>query len=193
MLGETDEAHGWRRSKADGGCLMDLSEDRVVSRGFAMPHSPRVANGRLWLLDSGRGLLVTVDPKDGRVEVVAELPGYTRGLALTSEAAIVGLSRIRETSTFGGVPIAEKRDKLKSGIAIVELRTGNVAALLEFKSGVEEVFDVQLLAHVRRPLLSGPHAGQDDGQVIWRVPQMGTADTNGQDKSLYKQPCKRLS
>jgi uncharacterized protein (TIGR03032 family) len=136
-----------------------------------MPHSPRVANGRLWLLDSGRGRLVTVDSKDGRVETVAELPGYTRGLALTREAAFVGLSRIRETSTFGGVPIAERRDQLKCGVGIVELRTGKLAALLEFKSGVEEVFDVQVLPGLRRPLISGPFAGQDGNEVIWIVPQ----------------------
>jgi len=170
MLGETDFARGWRPNKASGGCLMEVDSGQVVARGFAMPHSPRVANGRLWLLDSGRGRLVTVDSKDGRVETVLELPGYTRGLALTSEAAFVGLSRIRETSTFGGIPIAEKRDQLKCGVAIIELRTGNLACLLEFKSGVEEVFDVQVLPNLRRPLLSGPFADQDGGEVIWTVP-----------------------
>jgi uncharacterized protein (TIGR03032 family) len=174
MLGETDAARGWRPNKASGGCLMDVTSNAVVARGFAMPHSPRVANGRLWLLDSGCGRLVTVDPKDGRLDTVVELPGYTRGLALTPEAAIVGLSRIRETSTFGGVPIAERRDELKCGVAIVELRTGRMAALLEFKSGVEEVFDVQLLAGLKRPVLSGPFAGQDGNEVIWTVPQPRT-------------------
>jgi uncharacterized protein (TIGR03032 family) len=173
MLGETDTAGGWRPNKASGGCLMDMTASAVVARGFAMPHSPRVANGRLWLLDSGRGRLVTLDPKDGQAETVAELPGYTRGLALTKEAAFVGLSRIRETSTFGGLPIAERRGELKCGVAIVELRSGRMAALLEFKSGVEEVFDVQVLPGLRRPLLAGPFAGQDGGEVIWTVPGPG--------------------
>jgi len=173
MLGETDTAGGWRPNKASGGCLMDMTANAVLARGFAMPHSPRLANGRLWLLDSGRGRLVTLDPKDGRTETVAELPGYTRGLALTKEAAFVGLSRIRETSTFGGLPIAERRGELKCGVAIVELRSGRMAALLEFKSGVEEVFDVQVLPGLRRPLVSGPFAGQDGGEVIWTVPAPG--------------------
>jgi uncharacterized protein (TIGR03032 family) len=174
MLGETDTAGGWRPAKASGGCLMDVAANAVVAHGFAMPHSPRVADGRVWLLDSGRGRLVTVDQKDGRAETIAELPGYARGLALTREAAFVGLSRIRETSTFGGLPIAERRGELKCGVAVVELRTGRTAALLEFKSGVEEVFDVQVMAGVRRPLLSGPFAGQDGGEVIWTVPLPGT-------------------
>jgi uncharacterized protein (TIGR03032 family) len=170
MLGETDTPGGWRPNKAVGGCLMDVRTNTTVARGLAMPHSPRVAGGRLWLLDSGRGRLVTVEPQVGRTETVAELPGYARGLALTNEAAFVGLSRIRETSTFGGLPIAERRGELKCGVAVVELRTGRLAALLEFKSGVEEVFDVQVLPGVRRPLLSGPFAGQDGSEVIWTVP-----------------------
>jgi hypothetical protein len=44
---------------------------------------------------------------------------------------------------------------------------------LEFKSGVEEVFDVQTLLRIRRPLVSGRLAGQDGGEVIWTVPQPG--------------------
>jgi hypothetical protein len=56
-------------------------------------------------------------------------------------------------------------------VAIVQLSTGNLAALLEFKSGVEEVFDVQVMPRIRRPLISGPFAGQDGSEVIWTVPQ----------------------
>jgi hypothetical protein len=39
------------------------------------------------------------------------------------------------------------------------------------RSGVEEVFDVQVLPRVRRPLISGPFADQDGGKVIWTVPE----------------------
>jgi uncharacterized protein (TIGR03032 family) len=171
MLGESDAPRGWRPNKASGGCLMDVAANVIVARNFAMPHSPRLAGGKLWLLDSGRGQLVTVDPKSSRAETVAELPGYARGLAFAGEAAFVGLSRIRETSTFGGLPIAERNADLKCGVAVVELRSGRVAALLEFKSGVDEVFDVQVLPGLRRPQLSGPFAGRDGGEVIWTVPQ----------------------
>jgi DNA-binding LacI/PurR family transcriptional regulator len=59
------------------------------------------------LLDSGTGRLVRVDASRGSVETVARLPGYTRGLAMIGQFAFVGLSKVRETSTFGGVPIAE--------------------------------------------------------------------------------------
>ena len=110
-----------------------------------MPHSPRLHQGRVWLLDSGRGRLVTVDPLSGQAEVVCELPGYARGLTMVGPVAFVGLSRIRETSTFGGVPVADRRNELKCGVAVVELTSGRQVSLLEFHSGVEEIFDVQLI------------------------------------------------
>ena len=162
---------GWRPGKATGGCLIDVPSGATVARGLAMPHSPRVHQGRIWLLDSGRGRLVTVDPKTGSAEVVCELPGYARGLAMVGPLAFVGLSKIRETSTFGGVPVADRRDKLKCGVAVVELGSGRQVSLLEFHSGVEEIFDVQLLNGVRNPVISGPYPGREGNQVIWLVPQ----------------------
>lgn len=168
-MAETDTAAGWRPDKAKTGCILDVASGQVVARGFAMPHSPRVYQGRLFVLDSGTGRLVVVDEKSGQVDTVARLPGYTRGLALHGPFAFVGLSRIRETATFGGVPIAEQRDQLKCGFAAVHLPTGNLAHL-EFKSGVEEIFDVQVLPGVRCPALSGPFPSLDGTTTIWSVP-----------------------
>src|SRR5262245_33923011 len=93
-LGETDTPEGWRPHKESGGCLIDIRAGVVIARSFAMPHSPQVHLGRLWLLDSGRGYVVTVDPATGRSDSVAELPGYTRGLAFHGRYAFVGLSQI---------------------------------------------------------------------------------------------------
>src|SRR5207253_4786035 len=124
---------------------------------FAMPHSPRFHQGRVWLLDSGTGRLVVVDPATGGVTPVAELPGYTRGLAFHDSFAFVGLSRIRETSTFGGLPIAERRQELRCGIGIVDVPNGQLVAHLEFQTGVEEIFAVEVLPGIRCLALSGPY------------------------------------
>ena len=62
-LGETDTRQGWRPGKAKGGCLIDIDANATVARGFSMPHSPRVHDGQLWLLDSGTGRLMTVEPR----------------------------------------------------------------------------------------------------------------------------------
>jgi uncharacterized protein (TIGR03032 family) len=169
-LGETDTAQGWRPNKVAGGVLIDVPSGETVARGFAMPHSPRVHGGRVWMLHSGAGRLVLVDPATGKADTVTELPGYTRGLALHDRFAFVGLSKIRETSTFGGMPIADRRPELKCGVGAVDLTTGRLVGHLEFLTGVEEIFDVQVLP-ARCPTLSGPYASLDGAAPIWTVPQ----------------------
>lgn len=170
VLSDTDEPAGWRPVKADGGCVLDVPSGEVVARGLAMPHSPRLFEGQLFVLDSGMGRLVTLDPNRGSVETVAELPGYARGLAIHHGVAFVGLSQIRETSTFGGLPIEQRREELKCGVAVVELATGQVGGMLDFQSGVEEIFDVAVLPDVRLPIFSGPYADQEGSQPVWLVP-----------------------
>jgi uncharacterized protein (TIGR03032 family) len=154
-LGETDTANGWRANKPRGGCLMELSSGAMISRGLSMPHSPRWQDGRLWLLESGTGQLVLVDPATGRRQRVAELPGFARGLAFSGPYAFVGLSKIRKTSAMDGVPLADRREQLKCGVAVVDLRSGQVIAFLEFQTAVEEIFDVQLLPGLRFPEVIG--------------------------------------
>src|SRR5438874_3577434 len=154
-LGETDTAGGWRADKPHGGCLMDVSSGAVISRGLSMPHSPRRHDGRLWLLESGTGQLVLVEAATGRRQTVAEVPGFARGLALCGPYAFVGLSKIRKTSAMDGVPLAERREQLKCGVAAVDLRSGQVIAILEFQTAVEEIFDVQTLPGLRFPEVIG--------------------------------------
>jgi len=143
----------------------------VVLAELCMPHSPRLHDGVLWVLDSGRGQLARVEQGASRPFPVVELPGYTRGLAFVGPSAFIGLSRIRETSTFGGVPIAEKRQSLKCGVWVVDCRTGRVVVFLEFQSGVEEIFAVQVMPGIRAPFLEGPNPGSDNSTAIWIVPQ----------------------
>jgi uncharacterized protein (TIGR03032 family) len=170
-LAETDTPQGWRANKVQSGCLIDVASGETVARGFAMPHSPRFHRGRVWMLHSGAGQLVLIDPASGRAETVTDLPGYTRGLALYDRFAFVGLSKIRETSTFGGMPIAERRPELKCGVGVVDLGTGRLIGHLEFMTGVEEIFDVQIVPGTRCPALSGPFAKLDGAAPIWTVPQ----------------------
>ena len=154
-LGKTDTPGGWRPTKAEGGILIDLASGEPVAEGLSMPHSPRWHDGRLWVLESGTGGLVLVDPPTGGRQIVVRLPGFARGLALVGRYAFVGLSRIRPTSAMDGVPIAERRDELKCGVAAIDLQRGICIGLLEFQTAVEEIFDVQLVAGLRFPEVIG--------------------------------------
>ena len=170
-LGETDAKEGWRADKATGGCLIDIASGMPVVRGLSMPHSPRPRDGRVLLLESGRGRMVLAHPGDGSVEPFADVPGYARGLSFVGGYAFVGLSRIRESSTtFGGLPISERTEPLSCGVSVVELASRREVARLEFHAGIDEIFDVQPLP-ARHPWFAGPHPEADEVQPIWVVPE----------------------
>ena len=154
-LGTTDTRDGWRADKPQGGCIMDVASGEFVTRGLSMPHSPRWHDNRLWVLESGTGSVVLVDRATGQRETVAQLPGFARGMAMVGPWAFVGLSKIRPTSAMDGVPLATRRNELKCGIAVIDLRSGQTAAFLEFQTAVEEIFDVQILPGLRFPEVMG--------------------------------------
>lgn len=154
-LGDTNTPDGWRATKARGGILLDVASGELVSHGLSMPHSPRWHEGQLWVLESGTGGVVRVDPSTGARETVVQLPGFTRGWALVGPYAFIGMSKIRPTSAMDGVPIAERREELKCGVAVVDLRRGESLGLLEFETVIEEIFDVQLLKGLRFPEVIG--------------------------------------
>ncbi|MEO1388608.1 MAG: TIGR03032 family protein [Cyanobacteria bacterium J06634_6] len=171
VFGLTDTAGGWRDRKATHGCVIEVDTGNVVARGLSMPHSPRFVNGRLWVLNSGRGEMASVDLSSGRIEPLLSLPGYPRGLAIAGQFAFVGLSKVREKETFGNLPISAHADGFQCGVAIIDLKNAQQIGCLSFHSGVEEIFDVQLLPGVRNPYIAGPYATVDGTPPIWLLPQ----------------------
>lgn len=167
-LAESDLSSGWRELKQNGGCLIDVRSGEALACGLSLPHSPRVVGSQVYLLNSGTGALVAIDSKTGDINTVATVPGVSRGLAIHGDYAFIGLSRARPT--LDGVPIVANRDALRCGLWIVDLRSGAVVANLEFTSGVDEIFDVQVLPGIACPYISGPSAERDTGQPLWTVP-----------------------
>ncbi len=152
-LGTTNAAGGWRERKATDGVLIDIETDEIVLAGLAMPHSPRWHDGKLWLLNSGAGELLLADPQSGRSDVVCRLPGYLRGLCFCGPYALVGLSKIRERHIFGGLPVQQRCENLLCGVAVVDVRSGLEAGFFEFTAGCEEIYEVQFLPGVLRPMI----------------------------------------
>jgi uncharacterized protein (TIGR03032 family) len=150
-LGESDEPGGWRENKASGGILIDVDTGEIVLRELSMPHSPRWHDGRLWLLESGKGTLSVADLDAGTVEIVAELPGFTRGLQFAGGLAFVGLSQVRETATFGGLPLLERLNQRLCGVWAINPNSGQTLGFLRFEELVQEIFDVALLPGFRYP------------------------------------------
>lgn len=178
-LGLTNVKDGWRANKAAGGILMDVPSGEIVVHRLCMPHSPRWHEGQLWVLESGTGSIVRINRETSGKQVIAQLPGFTRGLAMVGPYAFVGLSKIRPTSAMDGVPLAERRDELQCGVAAVDLRTGRVIGSVEFQTAVEEIFDVQLLPGVRFPEVVGFQ--KDDVHHTFVVPPVTLPNSQTQD------------
>ncbi|MBN1911067.1 MAG: TIGR03032 family protein [Pirellulales bacterium] len=152
-LGQTDSPGAWREKKATGGVVIDVEANEIVTAGLAMPHSPRWHDDRLWVLNSGAGELLVMDPQGGKPEVVCRLPGYLRGLCFVGHHAVVGLCKIREKHIFGGLPVQEQNSKLLCAVAVVDLRAGREVGMFEFTAGCEELYDVHFLPGVTRPMI----------------------------------------
>jgi uncharacterized protein (TIGR03032 family) len=177
-LGETDAPMGWRAKKATGGILMDVASGEVITRGLSMPHSPRWYAGRLWVCESGAGTLGCIDTNTGTYEPIAEVPGFTRGLEFAGNLAFVGLSQVRESAVFSGIPITERltAEERTCGVCVIDLRNGQVVGLLRFETAVHEVFAVTVLPGRRFPELIN-----DDESLLensFTVPDAALADVS---------------
>lgn len=166
LMARTDVSQGWRQLPKSSGVVLDIVSGEPVANGIVMPHSPRWHDGRLVVLNSGMGAIDQVDLDSGVRTQVVPLPGFTRGLAIQGRFAFVGLSKVRETAVFGGTPIAEFHDQLKCGVGVVDMQTGATVASFEFQTGVEEIFDVQIVPGARSLAL-----GDGSGEDVWVVPR----------------------
>jgi uncharacterized protein (TIGR03032 family) len=159
VVSASNVADAWRDRRASGGLLIDVLGDEMVCRDLSMPHSPRLKEGALWVLNSGSGDLGTVDVTSGRFEPRAFCPGYARGLTFAGDHAIVGLSLPRENRTFQGLPLDEALSRNGSeprcGVIVVDTKSGDTIAWVRLEGIVRELYDVAFIPGVRNPSAIG--------------------------------------
>jgi len=123
-----------------------------------MPHSPRLANGSLWVLDSGRGHLCRVDADSGNIEPVTFCPGFLRGLSFWRRFALVAVSLPRDSS-FQGLELEDnikaKDGEARCGAFIIDTNNGDLLHWIRFDGGVRELFDAAFIPGVRAPMCVG--------------------------------------
>ena len=145
-LGKTNTPAGWRKNKATGGILMNIETNEILCQGLSMPHSPRWYQDKLYVLESGAGKICTINPENGEKTTIAEVPGFCRGIAFLGPYAFIGLSQVRETAVFAGLPLTKRFPERHCGIWIIDLRNGNTVGMLQFDAGVQEIFAVEILS-----------------------------------------------
>ncbi|MGE0845797.1 MAG: TIGR03032 family protein [Flavobacteriaceae bacterium] len=165
-VSRSDTIDGWRDRRADGGIVIDVESGRVVCEGLSMPHSPRLYNGQLWVLNSGTGELGRIEPGDGRkpgtFKPFAFLPGFVRGLAFHGKYAFVGLSRPRY-ERFEGLDLdrrlAEADSEPWTGVQVIDLETGSCVHWFRIDGAVAELYDVNVVQGFACPMALGFGSG----------------------------------
>jgi uncharacterized protein (TIGR03032 family) len=173
---------GWRDRRADGGVVIDVATGAVVCDKLSMPHSPRLHQEQLWLLNSGTGELGFVQfPKKGgkgKFEPVAFCPGFLRGLAFHGRYAFVGLSKPRY-KRFEGLPLEGRLEAADSepwcGVQIIDLERRSCVDWFRIDGPVAEIYDLAVIPGFACPMAVSP-VSPEATSVVTYLPEGSEAD-----------------
>lgn len=158
-LGVGDSHQSWRDNITQGGVIIDVESNEIIAAELAMPHSPRIYNGKLYVLLSAAEQLVCIDPQTGKYEVVAHIPGFVRGMDLIGEHLFIATSKLRKnSSTFKHLQIADKADR--ASIQVIHLPTGAKMGEMTYTTTVDEIYDVKVLPNAQRPNIINTYSDQ---------------------------------
>ncbi|WP_368911643.1 TIGR03032 family protein [Taklimakanibacter deserti] len=157
-VSRSDTIDGWRDRRANGGIVVDVDTGEIVCTGLSMPHSPRLVNGQLWVLNSGTGELGEIDLAKGAFRPHTFCPGFVRGLAIHGRHAFVGLSKPRY-KRFEGLALDDRLKATDSepwcGVQVIDLDTGTCVEWFRIDGAVAEIFDVAVLPGITCPMSLG--------------------------------------
>ncbi len=154
-LGKSNEQGGWRENKMNGGIVMEYPSGRIIAQGLGMPHSPRIYNNKLYILNSTQGELICMDTQTGEYEVICKLGGFARGMSRCGDYLFIGVSKLRHNShVFKDLPIAKTSF---AGVVAVYLPYKTIVGTVKYEMTVDEIYDVKVLHNLKRPSLISPH------------------------------------
>jgi len=191
-LGSVNTVQGWRDNKMNGGILMEYPSGKIILDSLAMPHSPRLYDGNLYVLNSAQGELILVNPENGTYEVMVQLGGFARGMDRIGDYVFIGVSKLRHNNeTFASLPIAKTSF---AGILAVHLPTRTIVAKAEYKMSVEEIYDVKVLPGKLRPNILSPDMDVHkqaiivNGLAFWSEAEEKKPDNNNtaSNEAAYK-------
>lgn len=174
-VSRSDTIDGWRDRRADGGIVIDVDSNGIVCQGLSMPHSPRLHEGRLWVLNSGRGELGEVQfdgGGTGRFVPHVFCPGFARGLAIHGDYAFVGLSKPRY-QRFEGLALDARLAETDStpwcGVQIIDIKKKTCLDWLRIDGAVAELYDLEILPGHLCPMAIAP--GTPEAKSLITHPQ----------------------
>jgi uncharacterized protein (TIGR03032 family) len=123
------------------GCVWDLASDRAVISDLALPHSPRVIDDDLFVCDSGRGSVLR--RSGDKLEAIANLGSFTRGMIATDDYLIIGTSKVREKAINPQID-KSKLTVNRCGLHVCDRHNFRLLESYYFQDKTE-IFDFQLI------------------------------------------------
>lgn len=151
-LSKTNVEKGWREDKMKTGVLMSVPEGEIIMDSLAMPHSPRIYENKLYVLESGNGNLIEMNMETNEWKVIFNFGCFVRGLSFIGNVAVIGKSKIRETSKdFNDLQV--KEGSTNAGLIFFDIVKKQVVGGINYTNSVEEIFDVQILENTTNPAI----------------------------------------
>jgi len=171
VVGKSNVAAGWRDHRKDGGLIIDARNDEVICEGLSMPHTPRLYNDKLWVLEAGAGWFGWVDVKTKKFNRVFWCPGFLRGLRFYKNYALIGLSLPRN-NVFSGLPLDDELKQREThpvcAIYVIDLDKEKLVHHLVIRGSVSEIYDILIFEDTLQPMLIGL-----EGEEIQRFVYLG--------------------
>lgn len=156
----SDIISGWRENRFSGGIVYDIVYEKVLCTDLSMPHSPRWANDRLYLLEAGTGYFgyIDIENKSSEFKKLTFIPGFIRGLSIIkNKYALICSSLDRHETIFQDISLGNQLQlnnaEAKCGIFVVCLDTNKIISHLYFKTEPKELYDVIVIPDKMRPII----------------------------------------
>jgi uncharacterized protein (TIGR03032 family) len=124
------------------GVIFSARSREPICTGLTRPHSARLRNGEVWVANSGYGELGFVS--QGKLEVVARLSGWTRGLCLVEDVAFVGTSRV--IPHYARYAPGLDSSSSRCAVNAISCQTGKLLGTLEWPHG-NQIFAIDWISN----------------------------------------------
>lgn len=145
-----DQPKSWRENITSTGVLIDIETDKIVLDNLAMPHSPRLFDGELYILESAIGMLSKVNVETKEKEELVHVGGFVRGMDKVGDYLFVAASKLRKnSSTFAKLKDIEPSNE--AAITVIHLPTKSTVGKIKYEASLDEIYDVHILKDKVRP------------------------------------------
>lgn len=157
---------GWKKSKGDGGLLMDVNSNKVILDNLQMPHSPVYFDNKIYFLSSGSGTVNCYDIKTKETKLICRMNTFVRGLQVIDNYLIVAASKMREGIKETLQHLNYKSEDTYCGIYIIDRFSGKKIGGISYVDLVSEIFDVKLLNNIKVPAILNDNDTLSDKNIM---------------------------